>query len=187
MLPRDFLAFDPEQYDLERFTLIGNLPYNITSPVIDWCVRFHKRIHHAYLMMQREVANRLTAAPGSHDWSPISIIAQLHFDLTWCFEVPAHAFTPVPDVVSSFVELTPIPVRTDVDLLALDRIVRASFQQRRKQLVNNLVPNVIPDSESARHIIQSLGFRETVRAEELSIDQFCRLTNRLAGGRISER
>ena len=179
VLPRDFLAFDPDQYQLERFTLVGNLPYNITAPVIDWCVRYHQRIERAYFMMQREVANRLTAAPGTHDWSPISISAQLHFDLTCCFEVPPHAFTPVPDVVSAFIELIPIPLRADVDLTALDKVVRASFQQRRKQLVNNLVPNLIPDSETARRVLQFLGLKATVRAEELSIDQFCRLTNHL--------
>lgn len=182
VLPRDFLTFDPDQHLLQRFTLVGNLPYNITSPVIDWCVKYHDRIDHAFFMMQREVANRLTASPGSHDWSPISIITQLYFDLTCCFEVPPHAFTPVPDVISAFVELTPIPLRTDVDLAALNKVVRASFQQRRKQLVNNLVPNQIPDGESARRILQFLGFRETVRAEELSVDQFCRLTNHLAAG-----
>jgi len=182
VLGRDFLAFDPSQYKLDRFTLVGNLPYNITSPVIDWCVRYHDRLTKAYFMMQREVASRLTAAPGTHDWSPISIVAQLHFDLTYCFEVPPYAFTPIPEVVSAFVELTPIPVRNDVDMTALDKVVRASFQQRRKQLVNNLVPSLVPDTDSARRILQFLGLRETVRAEELSIDQFCHLTNHLAAG-----
>ncbi|PWB75314.1 ribosomal RNA small subunit methyltransferase A [candidate division GN15 bacterium] len=182
VLERDFLAFDPDQYNLDRFALVGNLPYNITSPVVDWCIRYHDRITAAYFMMQREVADRLTAAPGTHDWSPISISAQLHFDLTCCFEVPPHAFTPIPEVVSAFVELKPIPVRSDIDMQALDRVVRGSFQQRRKQLVNNLVPNLIPDAESARRILQVLGLRETVRAEELSIDQFCRLTNHLSPG-----
>ena len=186
VLGRDFLAFDPGQYKLDRFTLVGNLPYNITSPVIDWCVRYHDRISSAYFMMQREVANRLTAAPGTHDWSPISIVAQLHFDLTYCFEVPPYAFTPIPEVVSAFVQLTPIAVRSDVDMSELDKVVRTSFQQRRKQLVNNLVPSLIPDTESARRVLQYLGFRETVRAEELSIDQFCRLTNHLAAGGTCE-
>lgn len=186
VLGKDFLAFDPSQYNLERFTLVGNLPYNITSPVIDWCIRYHEQIAKAYFMMQREVVNRLTAAPGTHDWSPISIVAQLHFDLTCCFEVPPHAFTPRPEVVSAFVELTPIPIRSDVDMTALDKVVRASFQQRRKQLVNNVVPSLIPDAETARRILQVLGLRETVRAEELSIDQFCRLTNHLTAGGTGE-
>lgn len=186
VLPRDFLAFDPEQYKLERFTIVGNLPYNITSPVIDWCIRYHKRIDRAYFMMQREVANRITAAPGSHDWSPISIVAQLHFDLTCCFEVPPQAFTPIPEVVSAFVELRPMPLRTDVDFAALDKVVRASFQQRRKQLINNLVPNLLPDSETAKRVFQFLGLKETVRAEELSIDQFCKLTNHLLAGEKRE-
>jgi 16S rRNA (adenine1518-N6/adenine1519-N6)-dimethyltransferase len=180
IVARDFLTFHPEMYDLSQFVLVGNLPYNITSPVIDWCIRYRDRITAAYFMVQNELAMRLTAVPGTHDWSPLSIFAQIHFNITYCFDVPAHAFTPPPEVISAFVSLVPVTVPINLDTEWFERVVRQAFRQRRKQLVNNLVPELFPDAESAKEAFRMLGWSESCRAEEIPIDQFCRLTTIIA-------
>lgn len=175
LMAKDFLALHPELYDLERFVLVGNLPYNITSPVIDWCVRYRERIVRAHFMVQKELAARLTATPKTHDWSPLSILAQMHFDITYCFDVPPQAFVPAPEVESAVVTMRPITVRSDVDMAALEKVVRSAFRQRRKQLINNIVPDLVPVAQMARELIRAIGAPDNCRAEELSIDQFCRL------------
>jgi 16S rRNA (adenine1518-N6/adenine1519-N6)-dimethyltransferase len=173
----DFLEFDPDPDIFSSFKLVGNIPYNITSPVIDWCVRHHAVIDSAVLMVQKEIAGRLAAVPKSKDWSPLSIFTQLYFTVKTLFEVPPESFHPLPKVVSGVIELVPkIKIRVG-DFARFEKVVRQAFVQRRKFLLNNLVPELIPDNDSAREIISELGFGETVRAEELSIDQFLKLTN----------
>ena len=179
ILQKDFLAFHPEDYDLQRFVLVGNLPYNITSPIIDWCIRYRDRIQMAVFMVQREMAWRITGAPGSKDWSPIGIFTQLHFDATCCFDVPQHAFTPPPEVVGAVIKLEPWPVQPKIDIDKLDKVVRAAFTQRRKTLINNLVPDIISDAEKLKAVLCELGVTEKSRAEELSIAQFVKLSELL--------
>ena len=179
LLNKDFLSFHPEDYELDRFVLVGNLPYNITSPIIDWCLRYHDRIQKAIFMVQREMAWRITGSPGGKDWSPIGIFTQLYFDATYCFDVPQHAFTPPPEVVSAVIKLEPWPVVPKFNMTKLERVVRASFTQRRKTLINNLVPSVIGDSARLKLILSEMGLGETSRAEELSIAQFAKLSELL--------
>ncbi len=179
ILQKDFLAFHPEDYSLDRFVLVGNLPYNITSPIIDWCVRYRDRIQQAVFMVQREMAWRITGLPGSKDWSPLGIFTQLYFDATCCFDVPQHAFTPPPEVVSAVIKLTPWPTPPEVDIERLEKVVRASFTQRRKTLINNLVPTIVDDAETAKKHLSELGLSEKSRAEELTIPQFINLTDLL--------
>lgn len=176
LINKDFLAFHPEDYELQSFMLVGNLPYNITSPIIDWCIRYYDRIQMAVFMVQREMAWRITGSPGSKDWSPIGIFTQLHFDATYCFDVPQHAFTPPPEVVSAVIKLEPWPTIPKFNIEKLEKVVRASFTQRRKTLINNLVPNLIADSTKLKIILAQLDLTENCRAEELSIAQFARLS-----------
>lgn len=179
LLNKDFLAFHPEDYDLQRFVLVGNLPYNITSPIIDWCIRYFDRIQMAVFMVQREMAWRITGSPGSKDWSPLGIFTQIHYDATYCFDVPQHAFTPPPEVVSAVIKLEPWPVVPKFDLEKMEKVVRAAFTQRRKTLVNNLVPNIIADVARLKIILAELNLAENCRAEEISIAQFAKLSERL--------
>ncbi len=180
ILNRDFLGFHPEDYKLNLFFLTGNLPYNITSPVIDWCLRYREQIIGAVLMVQKEMAERITGRPGSRSWAPISIFTQIHFDAIHCFDVPPAAFTPQPDVTSAVIRLTP---REAIELdnpELFEQVVRASFGQRRKLLINNLVPDFIPDAASAREILKELELPELSRAEELSIPKFIHLTEKIS-------
>lgn len=180
ILNKDFLGFHPEDYKLNSFFLTGNLPYNITSPVIDWCISYRDRIVGAVLMVQKEMAERITGRPGSRNWSPLSIFTQLHFDAIHCFDVPPAAFTPQPEVTSSVIRLTPREATEIADPELFERVVRSSFGQRRKLLVNNLVPDLISDAAQARGILRALDLPELSRAEELSIPKFIHLTEKIS-------
>jgi len=178
----DFLKFKPEDHRLSSFILVGNLPYNITTPVLEWCVRYRRSIKVAVLMMQRELAARVCAGPGSRDWSPLAIFTQLYFDTKRVMEVGPEDFSPRPEVQSSVVLLTPLvdTERPDYAFLGIpsffEDLVRASFKHRRKQLVNNLVPDFVPTTGEYYELIDQIDLYPTVRAEELTIEQFLKLT-----------
>jgi 16S rRNA (adenine1518-N6/adenine1519-N6)-dimethyltransferase len=174
----DFLTFEPPK-DLVEFSLIGNIPYNITSPVIDWCLRYRNRLHQVVLMVQKELARRITSQPGSKDWSPLSIFTQLAFETEYRFEVSPRAFIPPPEVTSAVVDLRPRSRELPADYAAFERVIRASFRHRRKLLKNNLVPDIIPDDTAAHDILEHIGLSGRSRAEQVTIDQFLKLTHYL--------
>lgn len=179
IIQQDILDFDPSAHGLESFAVAGNLPYNITSPVLEWVVERRRSIRRAVLMMQREVAARVAGSPGGKDWSPLSIFTQLHYDVEIAFTVPPGAFEPPPKVTSAVVVLTPHDSIRILHPDAFERIVRQSFAQRRKLLVNNLNPLVETTPSRLRHTLESLGLPANVRAEQMSIGDFTRLTDRL--------
>ena len=180
----DFLLFSPDEHDLDRFKLIGNLPFNLTSPVMDWTAAQARRIERAVFMVQKEVALRICSEPGSKDWSPLAIFTRLDFVPELLFDVAPEHFSPPPKVVSAVIRLTPRekPIGRPTELFGA--VVRAAFRQRRKQLVNNLVPEFAPDAETLRGMLTELGIAGDVRAEQLSIDDFLNLTRYLEGCRI---
>ncbi len=179
ILHADFLTFEPDAERYPKFTLLGNLPYNITSPVMDWCDRYHERIETAVFMVQEELALRLSGSPGSKNWSPLSVMTQMLFDVDFRFRVSAKAFRPPPKVTSAVVKLTPRETVIDTAADAVRQVVKASFKQRRKLLVNNLVPETIPTVEQAREILDNLGLDRSCRAEQVTIEQFLALTSHL--------
>jgi 16S rRNA (adenine1518-N6/adenine1519-N6)-dimethyltransferase len=178
ILAQDFLTFTPDQLKADRFKLIGNLPYNITSPVVDWCLKYRDRIEIAVLMVQKELGERLAAEPGSRDWSPLSIFTRLGFEVEARFEVAPKHFRPAPQVTSTVLRLTPRAKSTPIGP-EFDRVVRAAFKQRRKQLVNNLVVGLSAAPESIREVLEKLLLDPKARAESLTIDQFLQLTETL--------
>ena len=182
VLEQDFLEFIPDD-SLGRFTLVGNIPYNITSPIIDWCTKYQGRLRRVVLMMQKEMAQRTCGRPGSKDWAPISIVTQIAFDVALEFEVPPTAFTPPPKVHSAVMSMTPRGTRPAVDMVKFDRVVRAAFEHRRKLLVNNLVPAVVSTATSHAEYLRKIGARDDCRAEQLSIEQFVHLTELLISDR----
>jgi 16S rRNA (adenine1518-N6/adenine1519-N6)-dimethyltransferase len=184
LINEDFLRFNPQAHGLTRFTLVGNLPFNITSPVIEWIIEHRRMIDSACLMVQKEMGARLSACPKSKDWSPLSIFTQLHFEVSYCFDVPPEHFRPRPKVTSAVIQLVPADNRHVEHFAEFEKVVRAAFQRRRKLLVNNLVPDMIPQATTARDLLSDLGLPEKARAEELSIEQFLRLTQCLIEHKI---
>ena len=184
ILNQDFIKFEPESKDLDEFILCGNLPYNISSPVIDWTVKNRNRVTKAVFMLQKEVALRLTSSAGSKQWSPLAIFTQLYYDTKLCFSVSPENFEPPPEVDSAVVTLDIKKEQEIKNTEKFEQLVRRSFRQRRKLLINNLVPDIITDSETAARIFMELGFGPKVRAEEIKSSKFLELTEKLVSLKI---
>ena len=156
----------------------ANLPYNITTPTITALVEAGC-FSSITVMIQREVARRICAAPGTPDYGAFSVYCQYHTHAELLFDVPPECFVPAPKVTSSVVRLTPRPAPAEVD--DPDRffqVVKAAFSQRRKTLLNALSSafgDKIPKEELLR-IILSCGFSADVRGERLGIPEFARLS-----------
>jgi 16S rRNA (adenine1518-N6/adenine1519-N6)-dimethyltransferase len=144
ILQTDLEALLPTPYSLLPASLdvIGNLPYYITSDILLHIYTFARRglLARAVIMMQREVAQRIAALPGSSDYGPLSAVTQLHAAVTELFTLPPSSFNPPPDVYSTVLRLdfTPRFAELAVDFDGFNRFLRASFAQKRKTLSNNL-------------------------------------------------
>jgi len=155
--------------------IVANLPYNIATPLmIGWLSSktwppFYSSLT---LMVQKEVAERIVAGPGTKAYGRLSIISQWRTDVKKLFDVPASAFTPAPKVTSSIIQITPKePIMEGVDLKRLETITKAAFGQRRKMLRASL-KSVIP---APLALLEQAGIEETRRAEEIDLEGFCRL------------
>lgn len=184
LINADFLKITPSALPFERFKLVGNLPYNITSPIIEWTVTYRSHIESAVFMIQKEVALRLSSQPGQKDWSPLAILTGLFYQIEHCFDVPPDSFSPPPKVVSSVAKLTPKEEAAVPNFDLFEKLVRTAFTQRRKLLVNNLVPALIATRDQAVQILSSIGLNEKVRAEEVPTEKFLELTELLNSYKI---
>lgn len=152
----------------------ANLPYNITTPIITKLLESNC-FRSVTVMIQREVAQRICAAPGSSDCGAFSLFCQYHADCEYLFEVPPECFIPAPKVTSAVIRLTPRsapPVDCDKD--ALFSVIKAAFAQRRKTLLNGLTAAYGSrfSKEELRNAIVDCGLSETVRGERLSLEEF---------------
>ena len=173
----DALEFDVRRLFAEpRVKFIGNLPYYIASQLLLKFTKYPSPISLWLLMLQKEMARRISASPGTSDYGALSLTVQLKYRVEFLRSVPATVFLPEPDVDSAFVRITP---RADDELPPHDpetffRIVRAGFSQRRKQLRNLLREDVTGWGDVAA----TIGFDSRTRAEELSLKQWIALSNR---------
>lgn len=153
--------------------IVSNLPYNIsTELLVKWLVANHEGDTPLWsqmtLMFQKEVADRILAAPGSKTYGRLSVIAQAASRPRRAFDLPARAFTPPPKVDSSVVTFDPAPSRLD-NIAALERLTQAAFSQRRKMLRSSLKPLWGAETEAR---LAAAGVESTKRAEELSVPTF---------------
>ena len=163
-----------------RLLMVGNLPYNITAPLIFHLLAHADCISRAIVMVQREVAQRLVASPGSKDYSLLSVLVALRAEAELRLQVERDCFRPVPAVDSSVVELRFAPkIRYAVqDVNGFDRLVRRAFGQRRKMLRNSLLGlNPAGGRPWLKEVGQQAGIDLTRRPEELSIEEFIRLSD----------
>ena len=169
----DALSFDFSSLDRSdrKLRIVGNLPYNISTPLLFRLYGFSSIIEDMHFMLQKEVVERLAASPGTRDWGRLSVMTQIDHGVEYLFDVPPEAFYPRPKVQSAIVRLTPLasPRHADCDRLALAKFVQTAFAQRRKTLRNN-VKGILSDSD-----IEALGLDPSVRAEALEIDDLVRL------------
>jgi 16S rRNA (adenine1518-N6/adenine1519-N6)-dimethyltransferase len=179
----DALDFDLRPLFAEpRVKLLGNLPYYIASQLLLKFTKYPSPISLWLLMLQKEMARRISAAPGTSDYGALSLVVQLQYRVNFLRTVPATVFLPEPDVDSAFVRIT--PRRPDEfpphDPETFFRLVRQGFSQRRKQL-RNLLREEIPDWEEAAGRIE---FDPRARAEQLSPEQWIALSE-LSRSRLS--
>ena len=163
-----------------RLLIVGNLPYNITAPLIFHLLAHANCISRAIVMVQREVAQRLVARPGSKDYSLLSVLVAMRAEVELRLQVGRESFRPVPAVDSSVVELRFAPeLRYPVqDANGFDRLVRRAFGQRRKMLRNSLLGlNPAGGRPWLEKVGQQAGVELTRRPEELSIEEFTRLSD----------
>jgi len=158
--------------------IVANLPYNIATPLLIRWLGEARRYESLILMFQKEVAQRLVAAPGSAAYGRLSVLTQWLCDVRLLFDIPPQAFVPAPKVTSTVVQLTPraAPLAACEQAL-LERVTAAAFGQRRKMLRQSL-KSLGGDTAA---LIAAAGVVPTARAEELSVEQFCALARAFKG------
>ena len=179
ILKQDIPALVAEQFPGLRVKACANLPYYITSDILAALLEA-KCFETVTVMVQKEVAQRICAAPGTADYGAFTVFCQYHAQPEILFDVPPRCFIPQPKVTSAVLHLT---VRSQPPAMVADeafffRVVRASFAQRRKTLVNGLGALGIPKPRLLE-AVRACGFAENVRGETLSIPDFAKLSSAL--------
>lgn len=153
--------------------IVGNLPYNISTPILFHLARFAPLVKDMLFMLQKEVVMRMVAAPGTEEYGRLSVMLQYRYRMGRLFDVPPGAFRPAPKVMSSIVRMAPLPAdKLDAqDEALLEAIVSAAFGQRRKTLKNTLRAYLDEADFSA------LGIDSGLRGEKLAVSQFVAIAN----------
>jgi 16S rRNA (adenine1518-N6/adenine1519-N6)-dimethyltransferase len=176
VLHADALDFDLRRlFTKPRVKVLGNLPYYISSQLLLKFTKHPSPISLWLFMLQKEMARRISASPGTSDYGALTLIIQLHYRVEYLRTVSASVFLPQPDVDSAFVRISPRPPDElpDHDSETFLRLVRRGFSQRRKQL-RNLLSDDLPDWDEAS---SAAGFEPRARAEELALEQWITLSN----------
>jgi 16S rRNA (adenine1518-N6/adenine1519-N6)-dimethyltransferase len=160
-----------------RVLVVGNLPYSVGKPILMALVEAGSAIDEMALMLQKEVAERIAAGPGSKVYGALSVLTQIACDVTLAFAVPPGAFSPPPKVDSAVIHLRvrSVPPVVIADLGRFTAVVRAAFGQRRKNLANALAAGLGLSLDRARALVASAGIDPGRRAETLSLSEFARL------------
>ena len=176
----DFSQLAAQQGDARgQIRLAGNLPYNLSSPILFHALDHAKAIRDMTFMLQKEVVERMAAGPGSKVYGRLSVMLQAYCTVTPLFVVPPGAFRPAPKVDSAVVQLVPLPAASIqiTHPAVFASVVRAAFGQRRKTLRNAM--NGV--AEAAQ--IEAAGLRPDARAEQIAVADFVQLANLLASAR----
>lgn len=170
----DALAFDFASIG-RNLRLVGNLPYNISTPLLFHLADYPEHVHDMHFMLQKEVVERMVAEPGDADFGRLSVMLQYRFWLEWLIDVPPESFEPAPKVDSAVVRLIPKPVSElhAKNLQKLALVVQTAFSQRRKMLRNTLKP-LLGEAGFAE-----LGIVPTLRAEDVPVEDYVRIANYL--------
>ena len=163
--------------------VVANLPYYITTPIVMKLFESQVPLKSVTLMVQKEVADRMQAGPGTKDYGALSLAVQYYASPRVVAHVPPNCFIPRPNVGSAVIRLTryekpPVPVENEQKLFAL---IRASFRQRRKTLANGLgnAPELAVTRQQTAAALEKLGLSPEIRGEMLTLEQFARLSNLL--------
>ena len=161
-----------------EFKVVANLPYYITTPLIMRFAESTLPVRSLTVMVQKEVADRLTAEVGSADYAAVTLAVKVFGDAAVTRIVDRHMFRPAPNVDSAVVRIDRVPGRLDgADEKLVRKLVRAAFAMRRKTLVNNLAASFGIPKQQATDLVTACGFPADVRGERLSLDDFIRLSH----------
>jgi 16S rRNA (adenine1518-N6/adenine1519-N6)-dimethyltransferase len=173
----DFLSMDIDSYFPEKLAIIGNFPYNISTQIFFKVLKHREKVVEIAGMLQKEVAERMCAGPGSRTYGILSVLLQAFYKTEYLFTVPEHVFSPPPKVKSGVIRLIRNDVKNlDCDEVLFFRVVKACFNQRRKILRNS----VRAAFELNRDDYHEFG----LRPEQLSVDQFVQLTRWIDENRV---
>lgn len=182
----DFLEYDLAQAALAhgaaKLAVVGNIPYNITTPILERLFEQRAAVRSAVLLVQKEYAERLAAAAGTPEYGSLTLYARFHALLDPLMTIKASAFWPKPEVDSMLVrflirEKPPVAVASEALLF---RIIRGSFQMRRKQLANTLEESLGLGREGVATLCRTAGIDARRRGETLTLDEFAKLANAAA-------
>ena len=169
------ISADALDYDFSLFPygtrIVGNLPYNISTPLLFHLARFADRVRDMHFMLQREVVKRMVAKHSTPDYGRLSVMLQTRFEMRKLFNVAPGAFRPPPKVESAVVRLVPLREKMGCDATVFEKIVREAFSARRKTL-RNALPLEAADYEE-------LGIDPKLRPENLSPADYARITTRV--------
>lgn len=179
-LMRDTLGWDG------RYKLIANLPYYITTPLIMHVLEDSEKVSELVIMVQKEVGERLCAAPGSKAYGAVTVMVQYAATVARAFDVGRHAFVPAPEVDSTILHLIPYekrPIQAQSDAV-LRRVAKAAFSQRRKTLRNSL-SSLGCDKALIKQALEAASIEDSRRAETLSVAEFVALADAFYEGGLS--
>lgn len=181
VLKVDIASLAKERNDSKPIKVVANLPYYITTPIIMGLFESHVPIESITVMVQKEVAGRMQADPGTKEYGALSLAVQYYAEPYIVANVPPNCFMPRPNVGSAVIRLTrhATPPYEVADEKLLFQIIRASFNQRRKTLANGLnnSPEISYTKEQIAEAIESLGKGASIRGEALSLEEFVQLSN----------
>ncbi len=165
-----------KEYDYRRLFIVGNLPYYITSPILELLVNLNTKIDKMVFMVQKEVANRYSSLSGTKEFGYMSLFLQFKYNVKKEFDVTKGNFNPIPKVDSSIISLVPNNKEYDVDLIEYSSFLKQAFSMKRKTLKNNLKSY---DWSIIKKVLAENKLSETVRAENISQEIFVEIYKNL--------
>lgn len=179
IISADALEIDEEKLFSKKFKIIANLPYNIGTVLIFKWLKIPHKITSMHLMLQKEVVDRIIAKPNDNHYGRLAVMINFLCQTKKVFEVSRTVFTPPPKVTSAIVEITPRPQPPhNIDFKKLERLVAVAFNQRRK-MIKSALKSINKDAEK---ILRELNINPELRAENLTIEEFCRIAEKMVRG-----
>lgn len=179
VLKTDMKKLIDDEFDGEKVSIAANLPYYITTPIITALIEGDLPLKNLVVMVQKEVADRIIATPGTKNYGAISVLCQYYTDPELVCTVGANMFVPPPKVDSAVVKMAfrNTPAVSVKDEKMFFKTVKAAFSQRRKTLLNCLVSNFTHTKAELTELMESVGIEPTRRGETLSLEEFARLSD----------
>ena len=174
---------EKEKNGFEKVKIVANLPYYITTPIIMKLLEEELDLESITVMIQKEVADRLTAIPGKKNTGAITYTVYYYTDSEEILEVPKDSFIPEPEVTSEVIKLNirKIPIVEPKNKEKMFKVIKCAFTQRRKTLLNSLVnTNILDNKQQGINMLNSLNINENIRPEELTIEQFKEISDFLS-------